>query len=66
MKENTETLLLASGDVGLEINTEKTKYMIMLPEVKLDLNLNKSKELLSYELKDKQKIYYDNPCKMVE
>jgi hypothetical protein len=29
IKENTETLLGASSDVGLEINAEKTKYMIM-------------------------------------
>jgi hypothetical protein len=29
VKENTETLLVASRDVGLEINAEKTKYMIM-------------------------------------
>jgi hypothetical protein len=29
MKENTETLLQASTDIGLEINAEKTKYMIM-------------------------------------
>jgi hypothetical protein len=29
IKENTETLLGASRDVGLEINAEKTKYMIM-------------------------------------
>jgi hypothetical protein len=29
IKEDTETLLEASRDVGLEINTEKTKYMIM-------------------------------------
>jgi hypothetical protein len=29
IKENTETLLGASGNVGLEINAEKTKYMIM-------------------------------------
>jgi hypothetical protein len=28
-KENTETLLDAGRDVGLEINAEKTKYMIM-------------------------------------
>jgi hypothetical protein len=28
-KENTETLLEASRDIGLEINAEKTKYMIM-------------------------------------
>jgi hypothetical protein len=29
IKENTETLLEASRDVGLEIHAEKTKYMIM-------------------------------------
>jgi hypothetical protein len=28
-KENTETLLEASRDIGLEINAEKTSYMIM-------------------------------------
>jgi hypothetical protein len=29
IKENTQSLLEASRDVGLEINAEKTKYMIM-------------------------------------
>jgi hypothetical protein len=29
MKENSETLLEASRDIGLETNAEKTKYMIM-------------------------------------
>jgi hypothetical protein len=29
IKENTETLLEASRDIGLEINAEKTKNMIM-------------------------------------
>jgi hypothetical protein len=29
IKENTETLLEASRDIGLEINAEKTKYSIM-------------------------------------
>jgi len=28
IKENTETLLEASRDIDLEINAEKTKYMI--------------------------------------
>jgi hypothetical protein len=31
IKENTEILLEASRDIGLEINAEKTKYMIMSP-----------------------------------
>jgi hypothetical protein len=29
VKENTEALIEASRDIGLEINTEKTKYIIM-------------------------------------
>jgi hypothetical protein len=29
IKENTETLLEASRDVGIEINAEQTKYIIM-------------------------------------
>jgi hypothetical protein len=29
IRENSETLLEASRDVGLEINAEKTKYVIM-------------------------------------
>jgi hypothetical protein len=29
IKENTETLLEASRDIGLEISAEKTKYMII-------------------------------------
>jgi hypothetical protein len=29
IKQNTETLLEASKDIGIEINAEKTKYMIM-------------------------------------
>jgi hypothetical protein len=29
IKENSETLLQASRNIGVEINAEKTKYMIM-------------------------------------
>jgi hypothetical protein len=30
IKKNTEALLEASREVGLEVNTEKTKYMVVL------------------------------------
>jgi hypothetical protein len=29
IKKNTETLLQASRDIGLEVNTEKTRYMVI-------------------------------------
>jgi hypothetical protein len=29
IKKNTETLIVASKEVGLEINVEKTKYMLL-------------------------------------
>jgi hypothetical protein len=29
IKKNTETLIDASKEVGLEVNTEKTKYMLL-------------------------------------
>jgi hypothetical protein len=31
MKKNTQTLTDASKEVGLEVNTEKTKYMLLSP-----------------------------------
>jgi hypothetical protein len=30
IKKNTKTLIDVSGEVGLEVNTEKTKYMLCL------------------------------------
>jgi hypothetical protein len=29
IKKNTETLIDASKEIGLEVNTEKTKYMLL-------------------------------------
>jgi hypothetical protein len=40
IKENTETFLEASRDVGLEINTEKVKYMIMSRHLNSGQNQN--------------------------
>jgi hypothetical protein len=40
IKENSETLLEASRDVGLEINAEKTKYMIMSHHLNSGQNQN--------------------------
>jgi hypothetical protein len=39
-KRNTGALLDASGDVGVEANTEKTKHMIMSPHQNVGQNHN--------------------------
>jgi hypothetical protein len=38
IKKNTQTLIDASKEVGLEINVEKTKYMLLFRHQKLDQN----------------------------
>jgi hypothetical protein len=40
IKENTKTLLESSRDIGLQINTEKTKYMIMSCHLNSEQNQN--------------------------
>jgi hypothetical protein len=40
IKENSETLLEASRDVGLEMNTEKSKYIIMSQHLNSGWNRN--------------------------
>jgi hypothetical protein len=39
VKKNTETLIIASKEVGLEINVEKTKYMLLSRHQKAGPNL---------------------------
>jgi hypothetical protein len=38
IKKNTETLIDASKEVGLEINVEKTKYMLLSRQQKVGQN----------------------------
>jgi hypothetical protein len=38
--KNTETLIVASKEVGLEINLEKTKYMLLSHHEKAHQNLD--------------------------
>jgi hypothetical protein len=35
IKKNTETLIDASKEVGLEINVEETKYMLLYQDIKI-------------------------------
>jgi hypothetical protein len=49
IEENTKTLLEASRDVGLEINVEKTKYMIMSRYPNSEQNQNTRRANQSFE-----------------
>jgi hypothetical protein len=40
IKENSETILEASRDIGLEMNAEKTKYLIMSCRLNSEQNQN--------------------------
>jgi hypothetical protein len=47
IKKNTETLIDASKEVGLEINVEETKYMLLSsPECRSKSVLKNSKEIV--------------------
>jgi hypothetical protein len=49
MKKNAETLIGASKEVGLEINTKKTKYMfaVILLECRSKLGHRNNKQIVS-------------------
>jgi hypothetical protein len=40
IKKNTKALVVASKETGLEVNAEKTKYMVMSPEQPAEQNHN--------------------------
>jgi hypothetical protein len=56
IKENTETLLEASTSVSLEINAEKTKYMIMACH--LNSGQNQNIQIVSKSFKNVAKFKY--------
>jgi len=41
IKKNTESLVIASKEIGLEVNADKTKYMVM----SRDQNAGRSREV---------------------
>jgi uncharacterized protein YabE (DUF348 family) len=49
LKRNTETLIDTSREVGLEINVEKTKYMLLSHHQKVDQsqNIKTAKQIIS-------------------
>jgi hypothetical protein len=49
IKKNTETLTDASRDVGLEINVEKTKYMLLSRQQNVGQNRDMKKTNRSFE-----------------
>jgi hypothetical protein len=40
IKENTEALIIASKEIGIEVNADKTKYMVMSRDQNAEQNSN--------------------------
>ena len=55
IRENTEIFIKASKDIGLEVNSEKTKYMITSRQENIVQNQNTVIENLSFEKMEKLK-----------
>jgi hypothetical protein len=49
IEENTETLVVASKEIGLEVNAEKTKYMVMSRDQNAGQNHNTKIDNKSFE-----------------
>jgi hypothetical protein len=49
MKKNAEDLMIASKEIGLEVNAEKTKYMVMSRNQNAGHNHNIKTDNKSYE-----------------
>jgi hypothetical protein len=49
IKKNTETLVVSSKDIGLEVNAEKTKYMVMSRNQNAGQNYNINIDNKSFE-----------------
>jgi hypothetical protein len=50
IKKNTEALMVASKEIGLEVNAEKTKYMVMCREQNAGQNHNIKIDNKSFEM----------------
>jgi hypothetical protein len=59
--KNTEALLIASKEIGLELNAEKTKYMVMSRDQNAGQNGNIQIGNESFETVEKFKIFGNNP-----
>jgi len=49
IKENTEALVVASKETGLEVNSDKTKYMVMSQDQNAGQSQNTKADNSSFE-----------------
>ncbi len=55
IKENAEVLIVASKEIGLEVNTDKPKYMVMARDKNVGRSHNMKIENRSFERVDEFK-----------
>jgi hypothetical protein len=61
IKKNTETLIDASKEVGLEINIEKTKYMLLSPQQ--NVGQNRDIKIANRSVENVSQVKYSNKSK---
>jgi hypothetical protein len=61
IRKNTKALLIASKEIGLEVNAEKTKYTVMSRDHNAGQNGNIQIGNKSYETVEQFKYFGDNP-----
>ena len=75
IKENTEALVIASKEIGLEVNADKTKYMVMsrdqnarrCHDIKIDNSCSESVEQFRYlgtTLTNQNSVQEENKCRL--
>ena len=61
VKENAESLIVASKEMGLEVNADKTKYMVMSREQTAELSHSMKVDNSSFERGGRFQIFGNKP-----
>ena len=60
VKENTEALIVASKEIGLDVNADKTKYVVMSRDQNAGRSHNMKIDNSSFEMVEEIEIIWNN------